>query len=248
MIYGKVGQCNVNGAATITVKNKAVVQKIRVINSDAVVNIDLRGIVKAIEYVPNVTVNNKNKKSPPIMTPHFNLHPPPIIPFGGGGGFATPTIYVNSIIVTAAGGASTVAYGSTLQMSAAVLPTNAANKTITWSVAPATGTATISASGLLTGTKVGEVTVIARNAASGVQGTKLITVTATTDVEPQDFGVMDYPEVKGYNVGFNLLDAKASDVESVEVKLYNGTTLLATNTSTGLLTQYPNAVQLVSAV
>ncbi len=64
------------------------------------------------------------------------------------------------------------------------------------------------------------------------------------DVVAQDFAVMNLSGVKGYNVGFRLVDAKASDVKSVEVKLYKDTTLLAANVSKGLLAQYPDAVQL----
>jgi hypothetical protein len=89
---------------------------------------------------------------------------------------------VNSIIVTGAGGATTVVNGSTLQMSAEVLPAGATNKTVTWSVVAGTGTATIDAgTGVLTGTGVGTVTVTATaNDSSDVTGTLGITVTAAS--------------------------------------------------------------------
>jgi len=86
---------------------------------------------------------------------------------------------VASIAVTGAGSATTVVNGGTLAMSAAVLPANATDATVTWSVAPGTGTATIGAStGVLTATGVGTVTVTATaHDASGKTGTEVITVT-----------------------------------------------------------------------
>jgi len=86
---------------------------------------------------------------------------------------------VTSITVTGAGGATTVVNGGTLAMSAAVLPVDADDPTVTWSVAPGTGTATIAVDGVLTGTGVGTVTVTATaNDGSGVTGDLVITVTA----------------------------------------------------------------------
>jgi hypothetical protein len=86
--------------------------------------------------------------------------------------------WVTSIAVTGFGGATTVADGATLQMLAAILPLNATDDTVTWSVVNGTGTATISVGGLLTATGAGTVTVIATaNDASGVTGSLVITVT-----------------------------------------------------------------------
>ncbi|HPU47927.1 MAG TPA: Calx-beta domain-containing protein, partial [Syntrophomonadaceae bacterium] len=91
---------------------------------------------------------------------------------------APPTL-VTSITVKGADDATTVANGGTLQMIAEVEPANATDKTVTWSVFPGTGTATIDPStGLLTGTGEGTVTVRATaNDGSGVYGEKVITVT-----------------------------------------------------------------------
>ena len=50
--------------------------------------------------------------------------------------------------------------------------------------------------------------------------------------------------MKGYNVGFGLIDAVASDVSSIVVKLYKGEAVLATATSAALLTQYPDVTTL----
>ncbi len=89
-----------------------------------------------------------------------------------------PPIDVTSITVTGEGDAITVENGSTLQMSAAVLPADATDKSFVWSVEAGTGTATISEAGLLTGTGIGTVTVKATaNDDSGIVGTLGITVT-----------------------------------------------------------------------
>jgi len=86
--------------------------------------------------------------------------------------------WVTSIVVTGTGNVTTVADGNTLQMLAAILPLNATDATVTWSVVNGTGTATISVGGLLTATGAGLVTVIATaNDASGVTGSLVITVT-----------------------------------------------------------------------
>ena len=59
---------------------------------------------------------------------------------------------VTDITVTSAGNATTVVNAGTLQMSVAVLPVDSDDQTVSWSVAPGTGTATINPTGLLTGT------------------------------------------------------------------------------------------------
>lgn len=93
---------------------------------------------------------------------------------------AAPPTLVTSITVRGTGDATTVANGGTLQMIADVLPSDATDKTVTWSVSTGTGTAAINAStGLLTGTGEGTVTVRATaNDGSGVYGEAAITVTA----------------------------------------------------------------------
>jgi len=87
------------------------------------------------------------------------------------------TCFVTAIAVTGAGAAITVPNGGTLQMTATVTPTNATDPTVTWSVINGTGTATINGSGLLSGTGLGTVTVVATaNDGSGIVGTLQITV------------------------------------------------------------------------
>lgn len=90
-----------------------------------------------------------------------------------------PPTSVTGITVTGASDATSVASGETLQMSAAVLPANALDMSVTWSVIDGTGTATISESGLLSATSAGSVTVKAiANDGSEIEGTLACTVTA----------------------------------------------------------------------
>ena len=89
------------------------------------------------------------------------------------------TVPVSSITVTGAGGATAIRVGQTLQMHANVLPANATNSAVTWSVLPGNGVATINAAGLLTAVGLGTVTVTATAVdGSGVSGSRLIAVTA----------------------------------------------------------------------
>ena len=88
-------------------------------------------------------------------------------------------IPVTSITVTGEGGATTISTeNGTLQLTANVLPVNATNKTVSWSVSEGTGQATISSTGLVTAIANGTVTARATaNDGSGVYGTMVITIT-----------------------------------------------------------------------
>lgn len=77
----------------------------------------------------------------------------------GNGVQDAPFTAVSSIAVAGAGGATTLMLDETLQMSASVLPYTATNKAVAWSVVNGTGSATISAGGLLTPVSDGTVTV-----------------------------------------------------------------------------------------
>jgi uncharacterized protein YjdB len=88
---------------------------------------------------------------------------------------------VTGITVAGAGGASFVLTGNTLQMSAAVAPYVATNKSVTWSVVNGTGSATIHASGLLTALSDGLVTVRATaQDGSGVVGSLVVNISSYT--------------------------------------------------------------------
>jgi uncharacterized protein YjdB len=84
-------------------------------------------------------------------------NPPEVGAYEYGGVTVIP---VTSVTVSGTGGATTISTnGGTLQMIATVLPANATDKTVTWSVIDGTGHATISAGGLLTAATNGTVTV-----------------------------------------------------------------------------------------
>jgi uncharacterized protein YjdB len=87
-------------------------------------------------------------------------------------------IPVESITLSSAGGTTTItADNGTLQLSATILPADATNKSVNWSVENLTGMASISASGLLTAQKNGTVKVVATaNDGSGVKGELQITI------------------------------------------------------------------------
>jgi len=93
------------------------------------------------------------------------------------GGFAS-NVLVSGITVTGTGGVSIIdTQSGTLQMIAEILPADATNKTVAWSVTNGTGEATISSDGLLTAVKNGTVTVNATSTDGGnVVGSTVITI------------------------------------------------------------------------
>ena len=93
---------------------------------------------------------------------------------------------VTSIIVTGAGSATSItSIGDTLQMTAEILPADADDDSVTWSVIPGTGSAAISANGLLTALTNGTVTIrAAANDGSDVYGETTITISGQTAAGP----------------------------------------------------------------
>ena len=85
---------------------------------------------------------------------------------------------VSSINVISAGGLNTIITDDgTLQLNAEVLPANASNKTVTWSIINGTGLSTITSSGLVTAVKNGTVTAVATaNDGSGISGSMVIAI------------------------------------------------------------------------
>jgi uncharacterized protein YjdB len=103
----------------------------------------------------------------------------------GSGIYATLVITISNQIIpvmgitlTGAGGVTTIITDNgTLQLSAAITPTNASNQAVTWSVTDGTGQATINSTGLVTAVANGTVTARATaNDGSGVYGTLMITI------------------------------------------------------------------------
>ncbi|MDF2941826.1 MAG: glycoside hydrolase family 16 [Herbinix sp.] len=103
---------------------------------------------------------------------------------GGGNPYTPQPVKVSTITIASAGNINTVVSGGTLQLNAIISPANADDQTIVWSVITLSGgKATInSTTGLLTATGIGTVKVTATNVASGVIGTKEITI--VVDEEP----------------------------------------------------------------
>ncbi|NJK97449.1 MAG: T9SS type A sorting domain-containing protein [Bacteroidales bacterium] len=85
---------------------------------------------------------------------------------------------VTSIKVSGANNATTInTNGGTLQMNAAILPSNATNKTVTWAVINGTGQASINSSGFLKAITNGNVTVKATaNDGTGISGSLIVTI------------------------------------------------------------------------
>jgi uncharacterized protein YjdB len=85
---------------------------------------------------------------------------------------------VSSITIKGAGGLNTIASDNgTLQLTATILPANASNKTVTWSLVAGTGQATINSTGRVRAYDNGTITAIATaNDGSGVIGSLLITI------------------------------------------------------------------------
>lgn len=84
---------------------------------------------------------------------------------------------VTRINVTPEEGVTEIETGETLQFSAEVLPPEASNKSVTWSVTNQTGSATITGDGLMTAISAGTVSVVATaQDGSGVTGSIQITI------------------------------------------------------------------------
>ena len=162
-------------------------------------------------------------------------------PPGGGG---TPTIAVTGVSVEPV--EMYLELGKTATIIATVTPANATNKNVTWSSSNES-IATVDG-GLVTAITTGTATITATTVDKGFTATCVVEVieliSENADVTAGDFGVMDFSNVMGYNVGFILSDATGKDVEKVVVTLYKDGTVLATNTSTELLEQYPDATSL----
>jgi hypothetical protein len=100
-----------------------------------------------------------------------------------------PTYLVNSITISATDGAISLNAGSTLQLTATILPENATNKSVKWSIIDGSAANVNETSGLVTGTGAGEVTVqCAAQDGSGVSQTYTLTVIQTTGDGPKAIG------------------------------------------------------------
>jgi LPXTG-motif cell wall-anchored protein len=152
----------------------------------------------------------------------------------------TPVPVTNITITGTAGATAITADGGTLQISAAVLPTNATDPSVTWSVMPGTGNATInSTTGLLTATGNGTVTVTATaNDGSGVIGTLLVTISGQAYPVITHFGTWTGSGTAtakvdiDYTLGkFVKLTLGGVDVSPANYTVANGSTVITLNES-----------------
>ncbi|MCK5136235.1 MAG: Ig-like domain-containing protein [Bacteroidales bacterium] len=129
-----------------------------------------------------------------------------------------PTVLVSQINVTSAGDVTEILTGGTLQLTAEVLPSDAKNKDITWSVTNQTGEATISQDGLLTAVSEGTVNVVAA-AQDGSEVTESISIqirnsTNLEQLELKDFNL--YP-----NPGFGFFHINDPDLIIDQINVYS---------------------------
>ncbi len=143
-----------------------------------------------------------------------------------------PEIQVQSITVSGAGGQSELINGATLQFSAKVLPENATNNKVTWSVNSLSGDAIITQGGLLTATSEGLIVVEATaKDGSGVVGVMHVTINllniGVTSISVSSLEVENQYFVGGtYQFLANVLPVDATDkrVEwSVDLQTGSGT-------------------------
>jgi uncharacterized protein YjdB len=162
-------------------------------------------------------------------------------------------ISVTSIIVTGEGGKSLInAIGGTLQLNASILPANATNKTLTWSISSGTDKASISSVGLVTALDNGTVTARATaNDGSGVYGTLTITISdqviAVSNITVTGAG--GATTITTYNGTLQLsaaiLPVNATN-KTVTWSISNGADKASIN-STGLVTAIDNGTVIVKA-
>lgn len=162
------------------------------------------------------------------------------------------SIFVDGIIIK---GSSYVTVNKTAQMTAEVSPSDAANKSINWSVTDGTGKATIDSSGLLTGVSSGTVKVKATSTdGSNISSTKEVAVMASDVVVPVTKITVN-SQTGSYLITLNagtlqmttsVLPNDATD-SSVVWTVVNGTGSASIDENTGLLTAISNGTVTVKA-
>lgn len=107
-------------------------------------------------------------------------------------------VAVSSVTLTGKDGKTTLEALSSLALTAAVLPTDAYNKTLAWSSSD-TKVATVDRNGVVTGVKEGNVTITVKATdGSGIEGTIDLTVTASTAaIDPKFVGTWTGTDIIG---------------------------------------------------
>lgn len=149
---------------------------------------------------------------------------------------ASQIIYVTSIAVSGHGGASTITIDKgTLQLDALILPSNATDKSVSWSIAEETGQATISPSGLVTAVSNGTVTAKAiANDGSGVSGTLEILIDVDYSNEPPVIEITSPVNNDFYEAPANIeisVNAHDPDGEISRIEYYLGSTKISEKTN-----------------
>ncbi|MCP4438186.1 MAG: T9SS type A sorting domain-containing protein, partial [Aureispira sp.] len=163
-------------------------------------------------------------------------------------------ILVTNITVQGQGGATTInTNGGTLQMVETVLPANATNQAVTWSITGGTGSGTISGTGLLTAVTNGTVIVRATaNDGSGVFGETTIMVSGqnilVTSITVQGQGGATTITTNGGTLQMveTVLPGLATN-QAVTWSITAGGTGTGTISGTGLLTAVTNGTVIVRA-
>lgn len=153
----------------------------------------------------------------------------------------SPTTLVNSVTVS---GNSSVDVGSTAVMSVSVLPSNATNQLVNYSV-DNSAVATINAkTGLLTGVSPGTVTVTATAVdGSGVSGTKSITIMVNTSntIYGWDFGT----SIQGWNkTPHNMTTSWGSTLNTLQCSVTGADPYVYNTTNPAFTTANLNYLQL----
>jgi uncharacterized protein YjdB len=139
---------------------------------------------------------------------------------------STPLVGADSIILAAAGNATSVDSASTLQISASIYPANATFTDLTWSASD-TNIATVDASGLLTTKTTGTVVVTATNF-RGVKGMISIEVTKIPSA-------IENVELANTNLYYNavndvLVILNSNEVENVQIYNLSGQQIINVDT------------------
>ena len=143
------------------------------------------------------------------------------------GGSGAVTVPVENIAVLGAADSDYInVKGGTLQLAASVTPSNASNRSVSWSVTSGAASASISSSGLLTAKADGVVTVRATaNDGSGVYGEKVITVTnqsAGAQLDPGKLYISQSTVNTGDTVIFSWAATSSAPVQYIYVKYAPG--------------------------
>jgi hypothetical protein len=133
------------------------------------------------------------------------------------------SIPVASVTISATGGLATIIKDNgTLQLNAAILPANATDHSVTWTIVNGTGKATISATGLVTAVDNGIVTAYATtNDGSGAIGTFVITISNQTTLSSGSVGNDDTNDIKIFVTKNELVLRFNLDFISYKANLYN---------------------------